>query len=289
MTMTRYQRVAQLWNWLPGFRGVAEHQSVHKAAHALGISPSALSRTVKLLESALGADLFVRQGTGMQLTAFGAELLTLTRDVMRQFDDCIARDHARRGAIARLSIGVACEIATAVVCRTLVTRPPTSTTLDIVRVSEDDVAGELLRGNLDLVVTRNDPRTANLASVRLGEARFGIYAAADHELAISTQPITTSMLEAAAFIALNDGPQPPRTGGVACTCDSLEIARALCETSSLLCALPDVLVAHLSSVRRLADAGDAVVFHAVHREPIGEPDEDTPILKFVSQLRATLA
>src|SRR5712691_11901344 len=55
MTMTRYRRVAELWNWLPGFRGVAEHESVNEAASALNVSPSALSRTVKLLESALGA------------------------------------------------------------------------------------------------------------------------------------------------------------------------------------------------------------------------------------------
>src|SRR5262245_30593406 len=96
MAMRRFRRVAQLWNWLPGFRGVAEHESVHRAAQTLGVSPSALSRTVKLLESALGAPLFVRQGSGLQLTALGAELLTITRDAMRQVDDGIARDEARR-------------------------------------------------------------------------------------------------------------------------------------------------------------------------------------------------
>ena len=69
-TMMRFRRVSQLWNWLPGFRGVAEHASIHKAAQALGTSPSALSRTVKLLESAVGGALFVRQGSGLALTAF---------------------------------------------------------------------------------------------------------------------------------------------------------------------------------------------------------------------------
>jgi hypothetical protein len=49
----RLRRVAQLWNWLPGFRAVAEHEHVHKAAHTLGISPSALSRTVKLYALAI--------------------------------------------------------------------------------------------------------------------------------------------------------------------------------------------------------------------------------------------
>jgi DNA-binding transcriptional LysR family regulator len=59
--MDRFRRVAQLWNWLPAFRGVAEHENPQRAASVLGVSASALSRTVKLLEDALGAEVFVRQ------------------------------------------------------------------------------------------------------------------------------------------------------------------------------------------------------------------------------------
>src|SRR2546423_13968187 len=100
--MKRFRRVADLWNWLPGFRAVAEHESVNEAAAALHVSASALSRTVKLLESALGADLFVRRGPGLELTQLGTELLAITRDVMRQVDDCISRDEGRRGGVGAL-------------------------------------------------------------------------------------------------------------------------------------------------------------------------------------------
>ena len=64
--MARFRRVAQLWNWLPAFRGVAEHQSIHGASAALGTSPPALSRTVKLLEEALGAELFTRDKNAVE-------------------------------------------------------------------------------------------------------------------------------------------------------------------------------------------------------------------------------
>jgi len=90
-SMPRSRRIADVWNWLPAFRAVAEYESIHKAAVVLSISASALSRTVRLLESSLGAPLFVRSNGGLTLTAFGAEVLEGTRDAMRRVDDAVAR------------------------------------------------------------------------------------------------------------------------------------------------------------------------------------------------------
>lgn len=42
--MERLRRVANLWNWLPPFRVVAEYQSIQRAAVVLNVSASALSR-----------------------------------------------------------------------------------------------------------------------------------------------------------------------------------------------------------------------------------------------------
>jgi DNA-binding transcriptional LysR family regulator len=181
MSMMRFRRVAQLWNWLPGFRGVAEHEHVHKAAHTLGISPSALSRTVKLLESAIGAALFVRDNNKLVLTALGAELLTITRNMMRQVDDCLAREEARRGGEGPLFIGVTSEIAAVVVARALAAHALGASPFHVLRIDEERAVDEL------------------------------------------------------------------------------------CESSNLICALPDVLVSGSPSLRRITDAGPQVDV-GLHRE-----------------------
>src|SRR5688500_18841292 len=88
--MERLARVASLWNWLPGFRAVAETENLHEAARGLEISPSALSRTIRLLEDELEQPLFDRAGLSLRLTALGAELLGVVRSAMRAVDDVTA-------------------------------------------------------------------------------------------------------------------------------------------------------------------------------------------------------
>src|SRR5581483_2269624 len=97
MALDRYRRIARLWNWLPAFRAVAEYESVQAAGTALALSPSALSRAVRLIEDELGEPLFVRAPSGLTLTARGQALLTATRDAMRGVDDALG---APREALA---------------------------------------------------------------------------------------------------------------------------------------------------------------------------------------------
>ncbi len=282
MTMMRFRRVAQLWNWLPGFRGVAEHENVHKAAHTLGISPSALSRTVKLLESAVGAPLFQRDNNKLELTALGAELLVITRNIMRQVDDCLSREEARRGGEGSLYIGATSEVAAAVVARALAALALGVAPFHVLRIDEDAAVDELLRGNVDLVVTGTAPRAAEIVAERVGEARFGIYAA---------HALSPAALESAGFVATTAGPPVPAGAKVACYCDSLEVARTLCESGSLLCALPDVLVARSPSLRRIADAGDPVALHAFRRAPASDvrTRDESRLADLAGRLRAILA
>jgi DNA-binding transcriptional LysR family regulator len=282
MTMMRFRRVAQLWNWLPGFRGVAEHENVHKAAHTLGISPSALSRTVKLLESAIGASLFVRDNNKLALTALGAELLSITRNMMRQVDDGLAREEARRGGEGPLLIGATSEVAAAVVARALAAHARGTAPFHVLRIDEDGAVDELLRGNVDLAVAGAAPREAEIVAEPLGEARFGIDAAHDRP---------PPALEAAGFVATPAGPPVPAGANVACYCDSLDVARTLCEASDLVCALPDVLVARSPSLRRIADAGEPLALYALRRAPL--PDartrDESRLAELVGALGAALA
>lgn len=146
MALDRHQRIARIWDWLPAFRAVAEYQSLQRAGLALAVSPSALSRSVKLLEDSLGVSLFTRSSTGLQLTAAGERLLAATRDAMRRVDDGVPElqpARLRLGAAGPGLQGLLCEAA-------LDAQLPAPFAFSEVSPGE---AGERLRcGDLDAVV-----------------------------------------------------------------------------------------------------------------------------------------
>lgn len=63
-------------NPLKAFEAAGRLLSVSKAAQELHVTAAAVSRQVKTLEAFLGAQLFVRAATGLQLTAAGARFLS---------------------------------------------------------------------------------------------------------------------------------------------------------------------------------------------------------------------
>ncbi|MCA9606522.1 MAG: LysR family transcriptional regulator, partial [Myxococcales bacterium] len=73
-----YERDLDL-NLLRVFLVVAELGSVTAAAKALYVTQPAVSAALKRLRGAVGADLFVREGRGLALTARGRELAAQTR------------------------------------------------------------------------------------------------------------------------------------------------------------------------------------------------------------------
>ncbi len=52
------KKLRDIWAWIPVFRVVAETEHLPTAAARLHVSPSALSRTVRLVEDTLGEELF---------------------------------------------------------------------------------------------------------------------------------------------------------------------------------------------------------------------------------------
>ena len=88
--MERFKRLTSLWAWLPTFRAVAEEQHVSRAARQLGVSPSAVSRMLGLLEDDIGQPLFNRVGRRIQLNAAGEHLLSGVRSAMRLVDESLS-------------------------------------------------------------------------------------------------------------------------------------------------------------------------------------------------------
>ncbi|MCA9645980.1 MAG: LysR family transcriptional regulator [Polyangiaceae bacterium] len=73
------KKASEIWQWLPVFKVVAETQHLPTAARQLHVSASAISRTIRLVEEALGQELFVRSSRRLILNAAGERLLAATR------------------------------------------------------------------------------------------------------------------------------------------------------------------------------------------------------------------
>lgn len=67
------------------FTEVAQSQNISRAAERLGVTQPTLSSSLQRLESNLGAPVFIRSRTGVQLTAAGSELLLKSRQLLNEW------------------------------------------------------------------------------------------------------------------------------------------------------------------------------------------------------------
>ena len=293
MSTERFRRVAQLWNWLPAFRGVAEHESIHKASIVLGTSPSALSRTVKLLEDCLGVDLFVRRAQSLALTTDGTRLLAATRDAMRLVDDGLPADADRNRPALPVIVGVASPTAGSAVALALAAAAvrELGVRTAVANVEEEAGVEALLRGELDLVVGPSASPVAGVLVERAGQATIGVYATRTHPLAALERAPSEDDLAAAPFAARdgNDGWPVERTRNVVASSPTLDGVLALCAEAGAVTALCDLLVSRLvgESLARLCDAGPPQVLYVLRRKPLEH--QDTRMLDaIVGALRSCL-
>jgi DNA-binding transcriptional LysR family regulator len=76
------------------FLSVAQHRSFRKAAAELGVTPSAISQTVRVLEARIGAALFIRTTRSVGLTEAGERFLARAKPA---FEELVAASEVARG------------------------------------------------------------------------------------------------------------------------------------------------------------------------------------------------
>jgi LysR family transcriptional regulator, regulator for metE and metH len=80
------------------------------AARSLGLSQSALSHTLRLLEESFGTEIFVREGRGLRRTPAGDHLLALAERLLPQFEHAEqALDQFASGGRGQIRIGMECH------------------------------------------------------------------------------------------------------------------------------------------------------------------------------------
>lgn len=272
--MDRFVSLAAVWSWLPTFRAVAEAESVRGASLKLHIAASAISRTVRLLESHLDTTLFTRTGRRLTITPAGAQLLEAVRDAMRGVDDGISL--AARCGIGEVRIATPATLASAIVTPALATCVAREPTL-VPRIvfARRDTVRDLLRGDIDLACLTQPVAHRNVELVRLGELSLSVYCGPDHPLYCRRTIAQTDVL-AYPFVApplSSDGVPtegfPPHLGRkVGYWVDLLQTGLELCQAGRALAVLPDALAS--PQLRRVPLTIPNVPVFVVTRRPFGE-------------------
>ncbi len=289
--MERIQRLSEFWSWLPVFRVVAETSHLGAAANVLHVSPSALSRSIRLLERQVGHSLFDRVGRGIRLNAQGERFLASVRDAMRLVDDGL-RDLTSSDLRLRLSVS------------SLLTRWLVAPALSRFRAScpeatpivsdEPDGAiyGMLLRGEIDIgVLERPDPHP-RVATEALGEFSSGIFCSRRHPLWAEKRPTWKAVLrhrfvapEPRTLEVWRDSWPPDRPRQVALRASPAHFGPELCEDGALLAYLPDPL-GRASRLRRIPlRVAPRTLLYAAFRPQLGPARH---VSELVAALRETI-
>jgi DNA-binding transcriptional LysR family regulator len=236
-----------LWSWLPTFRAVAELQHVSRAAEQLGVSPSAVSRMIALLEAQVGQPLFVRVGRSIRLNAAGEHLLAAVRSAMRMVEEGLGLV-AGAQFVGPLRIASAEPVTRAFLVPALDDlRAAHPALVPSVRVSrEEDVPAMLLGGALDLAFVRLPLPRAQLTLERLGSLSSGVYAGDGHPLHGARNVDLRRVLDHAfVLIEAEEAPglwwPPQYRRKVALRVEAVDLAADICAQGGLLAVLPDVV------------------------------------------------
>lgn len=277
--MDRTQRIAAFWAWLPAFRVVAETEHLPSAARTLHVTPSALSRTIRLLEDDLGQRLFEREGRRIRLNPAGEDLLHAVRDAMRLV-------HEGYGAVrdARFVGPVTVSCATPLTAPLLfealralrASHPGLVPTLRPTAVSR--IPGELLTGRLDLALVDGNIAHPELSIERLGGLEHRVFAAPDHPLCAAPPPSPARVL-AEPFVAPPSDAEglpvdawPPHLDRtVVLRVERMQLGVDACREGLGLCVLPLVVGRRAGLVAIPFEPLPETPLHLVHRRTLPMP------------------
>jgi DNA-binding transcriptional LysR family regulator len=279
--MDRMKKIGALWPYLPTFRAVAELEHVTRAAAVLGVTPSAVSRTVGLLEAGVGHVLFVRSGRRIVLNEAGETLLGAVRAAMRGVDEGIAALDDQRfvGAVRVAAVEPFGTCLAAGTFTRLRARHP-HLVPSLSRAAEGEAGKHILTGLHDVAFVRHCPRAPYLVIERVASFPTAVFAPRGHRLLArrSVSAAAASEEPSVDVAAARHAPSPwPAEIGrrVALVVSDYDLALDACLHGGLVAALPVAMASpHLAS-GALAQLREPVThplaLFAVSREPVGAP------------------
>ncbi|MEM7529702.1 MAG: LysR family transcriptional regulator [Pseudomonadota bacterium] len=168
---------------LAAFTEAARHRSFSAAARAMGRTQSAITQHVAKLESLVGAQLFIRQRDGLELTRAGRNLFELT-DQLRNIEEIVHDRIARFGALSSGSLRIIANAprpALHYIAAFSQAHPGIEINLRL--GTWDEVRESLADRGSDLAFLTDPPTGHDLASLSLGNVGYRAFLLADHPLA----------------------------------------------------------------------------------------------------------
>jgi DNA-binding transcriptional LysR family regulator len=270
------KRVSQLWNWLPTFRAAGETQRLSSAGDDLGVSTSAVSRAVRLLEQDLGHPLFERVGRSVRLNDAGQELLNGVRNAMRVIDEAII---AVEGNKFRGTVRIACDepfasLFVLPVLPSLLKEHPVLVP-HISHASTVELSTLLRKGDIDVAVSPLDMGAAGLETHALGSVGLSYYLGPRHP-SYRQKSISAAELAGCTKAALASTQKGAWAGfssqerlGLVAEDVSILISAAL--EGSYVVLLPDPLAQRYPTLRRVGATPRTVDVFVARRERLGVP------------------
>lgn len=280
--MLHRAEILSYWNWLPGFRTVAETEHLPTASERTHLTAAALSRTVRLLEDELGKPLFGRRGRGLQLNSDGEILLRAVRRAMRIVHDAHRELQGRRFEgdlrIAAGGVGRVYAMQAVLTCRLQHPRLRPW----VLTPEPSQVIDQLLFGDLDVVVGSFVLRAPGIETELLTHATSAVYCGPQHPL-YGREHVSVDEIRTHPFCAPPPTPQGGSTDGwpselereVKMVVDRMEAGLAVCGSTELLAVLPDQLATESKvPLHRIDLAGliPATPVVALYRESTGAED-----------------
>lgn len=159
-----------LLSHLPVILTVARRAGFAAAASELGMSPSAVSHAVRLVEERLGVPLFARTTRSVSLTETGAALVASAEPALRDIGECVEHIRATEGHVSgllRLNVpGVALPIMMTPVIREMAKRFPDVT----VEIFVDDAIANIVADGFDAGIRLGGMIAEDMVAVRLTPA-----------------------------------------------------------------------------------------------------------------------
>jgi DNA-binding transcriptional LysR family regulator len=175
---------------------VWEHRSFRRAAEALGIQESTLSRHVRELEEHLGVSLFERDSHGLRVTNAGTDFFQSIEGPVHEIQEAAtAASAAGRGAVGRLNVGILSSMAAGFLPELIQayrTRHPKVTVRFLEGASPDNITAVRNR-RLDLAFIVDTTQAKGCDKAPLWTERLFVVLPQDHALSRHTEIVWTEL------------------------------------------------------------------------------------------------
>ncbi|RWL17949.1 MAG: LysR family transcriptional regulator [Mesorhizobium sp.] len=188
----------------------AHYGSFRRAAEALGVKQSSLSRRIRQMEDRLGIAVFERSSSGVQLTTAGTEILRTSRHLVDGLDHMMASAKAAsRGEAGRLAIGFYTSLTVGNLRASLMehSRRFPEVEIRVVEGARASLFGGLEHGILDIAIVTGEPGVRAGGAMTLWGERIMVALPESHPLA-ANEIVYWTDLRGESFLVSQRDPGP---------------------------------------------------------------------------------